>query len=305
MLAYGYQEFGGPTVFRKLSQLAIEPAADQLLIEPLAIHLTDEDRVERLGGNPDIALPYIPGHDVVGRVTKTGAAVTEFSVGAVVAAHTNHTYAEQVCLASDSAIALPDGFAPVKAASLITPGITAYKTIRYFADVQTGQTVIVKGAGTATGQLLVQLAKQRGAHVIAIADRRFADLMEAFTVDQFVDENHQNPDHVLADQGDVVINVTTNGEGGKDDLAMAKFNATIASLAPYLPATSKSIHFQLIQPTEIISDQAALQMLFKLANTAQLTATIDAQLPFNLDGIIQGHTLLDEPHIGQIVAIKS
>jgi len=305
MLAYGYQEFGGPTVFETMPQPDIEPTADQLLIEPLAVHLTNEDQIERLGGNPDITLPYIPGHDVVGRIVKLGAAVTEFTIGDIVAAHTDHVYAEQVCVASDLAVAIPNGLTATKAVSLITPGITAYKTIRYFADVQAGQTVIVRGAGSATGQLIVQLAKRRGAHVIAIADRRFADLMDAFTVDQFVDDQHQKPDHVLADQGDVIINVTLNGDGGKDDLAMAKFNATIASLAPYLPATSKSIHFQSIQPTEIISDQAALQMLFKLLNTSQLTTTIDKQLPFNLEGIIQGHTLLDEPRIGQVVVVKS
>ena len=109
---------------------------------------------------------------------------------------------------------------------------------------------------------------------------------------------------MLADRGGVVINVAIDGVGGKDDLATAKFDATIASFARHLPANSKSIRFQAIQPTEVISDQAALQLLFKLLDTGQLTTTINEQLPFNLTGFIQGHQRLDEPHVGQVVVAR-
>ncbi|WP_235022270.1 MULTISPECIES: hypothetical protein [Pediococcus] len=110
--------------------------------------------------------------------------------------------------------------------------------------------------------------------------------------------------HPDPDRDDVVINVAIDGVGSKDDLAMAKFDATIASFARHLPANSKSIRFQAIQPTEVISDQAALQLLFKLLDTGQLVTTIDEQLPFNLTGFIQGHQRLDEPHVGQVVAAR-
>ncbi|MCM0725843.1 zinc-binding alcohol dehydrogenase [Latilactobacillus curvatus] len=109
---------------------------------------------------------------------------------------------------------------------------------------------------------------------------------------------------MLADRGGVVINVAIDGVGGKDDLAMAKFDATIVSFTRHLPANSKSIRFQAIQPTEVISDQAALQLLFKLLDTSQLATTIDEQLPFNLTGFIQGHQRLDKPHVGQVVVAR-
>lgn len=304
MLAYGYQKFGGPAVFETLVQPALHLTDNQILIETAAVNLTDEDRLERLGTKANVDLPHIPGHDVVGHVIQVGAAVTDFKIGTLVAAHTTETYAEQVCVDSDLAVTVPDDLTPASAVSLITPGIIAYKTVRYFADVQADQTVIVKGAGSPVGLLVVQLAKRLGAHVIAVASGRYADLITSLGVDQFVDYQQQNPVHVLADRGDVIINVALDGVGGKDDLAMAKFDATIASFAHRLPATSKSIRFQAIQPTEVILDQATLQLLFKLLATHQLITTIAAELPFDLNGFIQGHQQLDEPHIGQIVIVR-
>lgn len=304
MLAYGYRKFGGPAVFETITQPVIEPTGNQIVIETLAVNLNDEDRIERLGANTSLSLPVIPGRDVVGRILKMGPAVTGFTVGTIVAAHTQHTYAEQVILDSDLAVTVPQELTPAEAASLITPGIIAYKTVRYFADVQEDQTVIVKGAGSSVGMLVIQLAQRLGAHVIAIASTRFADKMESLGVDQFVAYDRQNPVHVLADRGDVIINVALDGVGGKDDLAMAKFDATITSFASRLPATSKSIRFRSVHPTNAISDQATLQMLFRLLSTGQLKTNIAEQLPFTLDGFIQGHTLLDAPHNGQLVVAK-
>jgi len=304
MLAYGYRKFGGPAVFETIDQPALKPAANQVVIATLAVNLNDEDRIERLGANAETPLPVIPGHDVVGRVVQVGAAVTDLPVGTLVAAHTEHAYAEQVCLDADSTVTVPDNLSPTQAVSLITPGITAYKAVRYFADVQPDQTVIVKGAAGGVGSLVVQLAKRLGAKVIAIASQKHADRLTALGVDQFVAYDHQDPAHVLADCGDVIINVALNGVDGKADLAMAKFDATIASVAGSLPATSKSIRFRSIHATNAISDQAALQMLFKLLSIGQLQTNIGYQLPFSLAGFIEGHELLDQPHNGRIVIEK-
>jgi len=304
MLAYGYRKFGGPAVFETITQPVLEPANNQITIETLAVNLNDQDRRERLGTGTDLVLPTIPGHDVVGKVLKVGPGVTGLAIGTLVAAHAQHTYAEQVTLDSDLAVTVPNDVTPAQAASLITPGITAYKAVRYFADVQKDQTVIVQGAGSMVGMLTIQLAQRIGANVIAIAPSHFTDKLTALGVEQVVAPDRQNPVHVLADRGDVIINVSHDKTNGKDDLAMAKFNATIASFATHLPATSKSIRFQVLHPTNVISDQATLQMLFKLLRTGQLTVDIAQQLPFTLDGFIQGHTLLDEPYSGQLIVAK-
>jgi len=304
MLAYGYRKFGGPAVFETIRQPALEPAPNEAVIETLAVNLNDADRIERLGATPTTPLPLIPGHDVVGRVIKVGAAVTDLPLGTIVAAHTDHTYAEQVCLDADTVVTVPDNLSPAQAVSLITPGITAYKAVRYFADIHPGQTVIVKGAAGGVGSLAVQLAQRLGAKVIAIASQRHAETVKNLGVAQFVAYDHHDPAHVLADRGDVIINVSLNGADGKTDLAMARFDATIVSVAKRLPATSKSIEFHSIHPTDAISDQAALQMLFRLLSTDQLQTNIGYHLPFTLAGFIQGHALLDEPHNGRIIIEK-
>ncbi|MFB9768501.1 NADP-dependent oxidoreductase [Lactiplantibacillus modestisalitolerans] len=304
MLAYGYRKFGGPAVFEALTQPVIQPTGNQLVLETLAVNLNQQEQLERNGDDPNVTFPVIPGRDVVGRIIAMGPAVQDWSLGTVVAARTEHVYADQVCLDADLAVTVPDNVTPADAVSLITPGIIAHKTVRYYADIRPEQTVIVKGADTSVGLLTVQLAKRMGAHVIAVGVAASADTLTALGVDQFVSSDRQNPTHVLADQGDVVIDVDAATNAGKADLAMAKFDATIVSFAHRLPATSKSINFQSIQPTNVISDQATLQLLFKLLSTDQLVTTVAATFPLTLQGIVQAHEALERPHRGQLVVKK-
>ncbi|VDG21185.1 alcohol dehydrogenase [Lactobacillus sp.] [Lactiplantibacillus mudanjiangensis] len=302
MLAYGYANSGGAAPLIAIEQPDLMPASDQIVLTTLAVNINRADHLNLTG---HLTLPLIPGHDVVGRISQIGSSVTGLPLGTLVAAYTTQTYAEQVIVDEDKLVPLPDELPALEAVSVITPGITAYKIVHYFADVQPGQTVIVKGAAGSVGRLVVQLAKRLGATVLAVAEQRHTRLLQALGVQQIIAYDQQNPAHVLANRGDVVINVAPNGLDGKTDLAMAKFDATIVSMAPSLPATSKAIVFKTVQPTDTISDTAVLQTLFKLLQTKQIQTQVGYQLPFTLAGFTQAQELLTVEHNGRIVVAKT
>lgn len=146
MKAFGYNHHGGPEVFQEYDVATPTPAPNQLLIRTIAIGLNNRERAERAGGyGGGTSAPLIPGRDVVGEVQSVGSQVTEFGEGELVLTHTEEGYAEFVLADLDATVRVPDGITPTRAAGLITPGLTAYKTVKYFADVKPGQTVIIKG----------------------------------------------------------------------------------------------------------------------------------------------------------------
>jgi NADPH:quinone reductase-like Zn-dependent oxidoreductase len=62
---------------------------------------------------------------------------------------------------------VPDGVDDVTAAALANPGMAAWKTIVWEGELAAGQAVLVLGATGTSGRIAAQLAKRRGARVIA------------------------------------------------------------------------------------------------------------------------------------------
>ncbi len=172
MRAVVCNEFGPP------ENLVVEevddpvPAPDQLLIEvrSAAVVFPDtlmlEDKYQFKTG-----LPYIPGGEGAGVVVGVGDDVTGWSIGDRVVGGLNTTgaYAERMVLPAATARKLPDGVE----FDVITGLNYAYGTtlygLRYRADLQPGETLLVTGAGGAVGLSAVEIGKLMGARVIATA----------------------------------------------------------------------------------------------------------------------------------------
>ncbi len=67
-----------------------------------------------------------------------------------------------------------------------------------------GKTVVVNGAGGGVGHLLVQLAKWKGARVVAVASAKNEMLMRELGADQFVDYTKEAAEDVISD-ADLVV----------------------------------------------------------------------------------------------------
>ena len=136
----------------------------------------------------------IPELEFSGVVTAAGSrAPPELrEVGArVVAAHTIPSFAllgygalaEYVKVSADQAVRLPDGFDLTTAGGMIGCGSTALKMMRT-AAVGHGDRVLVNGASSSVGSVLVQICKMKGATVVGIASGKNEELVRGLGIDE-------------------------------------------------------------------------------------------------------------------------
>ncbi|KAA5542530.1 zinc-binding dehydrogenase [Adhaeribacter rhizoryzae] len=111
-----------------------------------------------------------PGHEGWGVVDAVGAEVKTIKIGDRVAALSYHAYAEYDLAEADAVVQIPEILAGVP-----FPGEPLGCAINIFkrSDIQAGQTVAILGIGF-LGALLVQLAKEAGARVIALSQREYS-----------------------------------------------------------------------------------------------------------------------------------
>ncbi|GAB3537323.1 zinc-binding dehydrogenase [Pontibacter brevis] len=111
-----------------------------------------------------------PGHEGWGIVDAVGAGVENVQIGDRVAALSYNSYAEYDIADADKVVKLPEALAGKP-----FPGEPLGCAMNIFkrSDISAGQTVAILGIGF-LGALLVQLAKNAGARVIAISQREFS-----------------------------------------------------------------------------------------------------------------------------------
>lgn len=146
----------------------------QVLVEVELASITFVETQIRAGRPPHPsmapALPVVPGNGVGGTVTAVGDGVDAALIGRRVVTTTGGTggYAEHVAVAAAGVIELPDRLSIQDAVALLADGRTALSLFDA-AQVQAGETVLVEAAGGGVGSLLVQLASNAGAIVVAAA----------------------------------------------------------------------------------------------------------------------------------------
>src|SRR4051812_21460664 len=118
--------------------------------------------------------PYTLGSDGAGTVAAVGAGVTRFKVGDAVYGYCwdnpkGGFYAEYIVASSDCISKLPKGVPLEAAGALGASGLTAMSGVDRILHIQRGETLIIHGASGAVGTLALQLAKLRGARVLATA----------------------------------------------------------------------------------------------------------------------------------------
>lgn len=172
MRAVWLTEFGGPEVLRPGAAPDPAPGPGEALIAVAFANITFVETQFRAGGmNPfHVQPPVIPGNGVGGVVLAVGEGVGGDLVGCRVVSGTGGTggYAERVVVPAAAPFVVPDGLALDAAVALLADGRTAGALVAT-AAVRPGDRVLVEAAAGGVGSLLVQLARQAGATVIAAA----------------------------------------------------------------------------------------------------------------------------------------
>jgi D-arabinose 1-dehydrogenase-like Zn-dependent alcohol dehydrogenase len=193
--AVWFDEFGTLPELREVTEP--EPSAAGVVVRVEATGLCRSDWHAWLGHDDGVALPHVPGHELVGVIDAVGPRVTRFTVGQRVTVPfvcacgdcpecaggngqvcRNQTqpgfthwgsYAEKVALhnADVNLIAVPDDLDAGAAALLGCRFATSYRGLVHQAGLTAGETLVVIGCG-GVGLSAVMIGRALGARVIAV-----------------------------------------------------------------------------------------------------------------------------------------
>ncbi|KAI9222699.1 putative NADPH--quinone reductase [Blastocladiella britannica] len=173
-----------------------------------------------------LPLPFIPGREAVGTIEAVGTGVTRLAVGDRVAWIGPGSYAEYTAAPIGFTVKVPAAIPDETAAAALLQGLTALAFVKHAYPVQKGDYVLVHAGAGGTGGLLVQLAKQRGAHVIATTSSEAkADMARSLGADHVIRYDHEKvSERVLAITGGKGVAAVFDGVG------KATFDESLASL---------------------------------------------------------------------------
>ena len=168
------------------------PGPDEILVKVSCCGVCHTDLHTVEGELPDVRLPRIPGHEIVGTVEKRGVRARRFKTGQRVGAawlnsacgkcrfclngrenlcekarftgyHTDGGYAEYMVVPDKFAYAIPRGFSDEQAAPLMCAGIIGYRSLR-LCGIKPGGKLGLYGFG-ASAHIAIQVANHWGCRV--------------------------------------------------------------------------------------------------------------------------------------------
>jgi NADPH2:quinone reductase len=265
MKAIQIQKNGGPEVM-KVTELPVpEAAAGQAVVKVEAAGVNFIDVYQRNGLYP-VQLPYVLGLEGSGTVTQIGSGVDTLAAGDRVAwAGSPGTYAQYVAVPAEKLVKVPKGVGFPEAAAAMLQGMTAHYLAVDTYPIQKGDTVLIHAAAGGVGQLLVQVAKRRGARVLAtVSTEAKAELARKAGADQvilYTQEDFEEEVKRLTDGAGV--NAVYDGVGQatflKSLVSYGQASGKIEPIEPSLLGAKGSLYLTRPSLFHYISDRASLE----------------------------------------------
>ncbi len=195
-----------------------EPKENEVLVRVIACGVNPADPLVVSGKYAKefgTHLPLIPGYDVAGVVEKTGANIVGLKVGDGVYGYAlfGGGWAEYAVLADWESALKPASLTYAEAAAVPLAALTAWQALINVAHLSAGQTVLIHGGSGGVGSFAIQIAKARGAKVIATASSANQDLLKELGADVAIDYTKTKFEDIAKDV-DVVLDPV-----GRDTLA--------------------------------------------------------------------------------------
>jgi NADPH:quinone reductase-like Zn-dependent oxidoreductase len=276
-------EYGGPEVL-KLEDVAVpEPKENEILVRVIASGVNPADPLI-LGGKYakefGTHLPLVLGYDMAGVVVKTGAKITKLKVGDPVYAYLlwGGGWAEY-CISNESESAIKPKLSFVEASAVPLAALTAWQALIDIGKIQSGQTVLIHGGSGGVGSFAIQIAKARGARVIATASAANQDLLKQLGADVAIDYTKPNWEETVHDVDFALMPV--GGETMKRTYGVMKKGGTIATLISQ--ADPAELQKRGIRGAPVFShpDANELAEITKLIDAGKIKPIVTRVLPLN------------------------
>jgi NADPH:quinone reductase-like Zn-dependent oxidoreductase len=252
-----------------------EPQAGEVRVRVRAASVNPVDWKQTVHLAPGTRV--IPGRDLSGVIDTVGDAAGPWKVGqAVIALATGGSFAEYAIASVKAVAPKPQRLSFDEAAGIPVAGETAWRALVTIANVQRGQRVLIQGGAGGVGSAAVQIAKARGAYVIATASPSHNELLRSLGADEVVDYHRVRIEEKLKDI-DVVLN-TVDVDTGARSLAVVRPGGILVSVAGASPAAQCEAS-QIRCAVTGHATGATLASLSELADEGKLRIHIDRQFP--------------------------
>ncbi len=329
MKAIRIHAFGGPDVlvYEDAPKPDVHPG--EVLVRVHAVGLNPPDWYLRDGykalppeWRPQVSFPIILGTDISGIVEAVADDVEGFSVGDAVysmvrffSVGESEAYAEYVSVPASDLALKPAGIDHLHAAAAPMSLLTAWQFMvdvghdepnplqpnRHEPVPLEGKTVLVNGAAGGVGHFAVQIAKLKGAHVVAVASGKHEALLRDLGADEFIDYKKTAPEDVVGD-----LDLVVDALGGASTSRFLRTLKRGGALFPVFPlgfsGTDEAEKLDVtVSTTQVRSNGAQLNELGRLLDNGSIRVVLDSTFPLAdahkaheraADGHIQGKIVL-------------
>jgi NADPH:quinone reductase-like Zn-dependent oxidoreductase len=309
MKAIRQHESGGPEVLQYEDAPVPELKPGEVLVRVHAVGLNPPDYYLREGykmlppeWQPQLSFPLVLGTDISGVIEKVADGVKDFSVGDAVysmvrfpsgLAGGSRAYAQYISVPASEIALKPVGIDHVHAAGAPMSLLTAWQFLVDLGHDETnplqpfqhqpvaleGKTVLVNGAAGGVGHFVVQVAKLKGAKVIAVASGKHEALLRDLGADEFIDYTTTTPEEVARD-----VDLVVDAVGGP---TTGRFLRTIkrgGALFPIFPlgfsgAGEAEKMGITVSATQVRSHGAQLAQLARFLDEGTIRVVVDSAYP--------------------------
>lgn len=300
-----YGKFGGPEVLELVEVPDPIPGPGEVVVDVHAASVNPVDWKIRTGAMEryfKTAFPVIPGRDGAGVVAALGPGVAAWKVGdaaSFIAGHMGQgTYAEKIALKTDRLVAKPAALGFAEAAAYPLAGLTAWMALVATAPVEPGMAVLVHGGAGGVGGIAVQIARHRGARVIATASAANADYVRSLGAERVVAYDREDFARVL--NGLDIVFDTVGGEVHRRSYGVLKKGGTLVWITAEPVTDLGADHGVAVKQAVVRDNPDAFRGLAQLVADGAIKPQVGRVLP--LVQAAEAHRLSQTTHVrGKLV----
>ncbi len=302
MKAVVINEYGDESVLKYEEIEKPTPKADEVLVKVKisAVNPVDWKIRDGLGKQFGMKLPLVLGCEISGTVEEVGENVNNFKTGDAVFGYIprHGAYAEYVIAKENELAKKPDDIDFENAAAIPVGALTSWQAIFDKAGLQNGQKILIHAASGGVGSMAVQLAKAKGAYVIATASGANEDFVKDLGADEFIDYKTTRFEDIVKDV-DVVFDTVGGDTQERSFQVLKKGGFLVSVVSPPSPESAEQFGVK-AEMIGVVPNVGELAEIVELASEGKLKTYVETVLPFS--EIVKAHELSKAGHTkGKIV----